>query len=324
MNASHTFWRMAAAPVMAILLATSIAGQSTRIDGGRVLRDERGARSFGFYWETHLEPSGPGLAASFNTFAYEEADVIHRIMLDRSRRVYFGYDVAIEPLADADTYRVRFAPLALSSGLASRLFGEDAAAWKPLTTPAFPAPSVVRRDEVLGLNLLTNAGTGQKIVDYVTIQEAGTGFGFEPPHPREFSFASGSPRDFSVQDAELRIREPRLSVNGRLEPSTDRYFGGEAGSIVWLYVPQRGRFLLSLMPSPELGFRQAGEVRGSSLRFNAGSDTISVNTAGTIVSGQAAFNLYVLQDSAWVPTYQNANRDAFTMGAMDRSELAAQ
>ena len=87
-----------------------------------------------------------------------------------------------------------------------------------------------------------------------------------------------------------------------------------------LHVPNRGRFLLSLMPHPGLGFRRAGEVRGSSLRFTVGSDTFSIASGRRVAPGRSAFNLYVLHQPTWRPTYANANLDAFTIGSADRAE----
>ena len=50
-------------------------------------------------------------------------------------------------------------------------------------------------------------------------------------------------------------------------------------AVVWLYVGNRGRYYLSLLPHPKLGFRKAGEVRGSSLSFTIGSDTLTLSSA---------------------------------------------
>ena len=73
--------------------------------------------TFGFYWETHLEPPAPPLSDDFSTRTTNAPGTIHRIMLDRSRRVYFGYDVLIEALAETNTYRVTFQQLTIAPDL---------------------------------------------------------------------------------------------------------------------------------------------------------------------------------------------------------------
>jgi hypothetical protein len=90
--------------------------------------------------------------------------------------------------------------------------------------------------------------------------------------------------------------------------------------VVWFYLPNRGRYVLSLLPRSEFGFRRAGEVRGSTVRFTIGSETFTLLTADQVAPGQAPFNLYVLHDPTWKPTYAHANVDAFIVDGADRAE----
>ena len=83
----------------------------------------------------------------------------------------------------------------------------------------------------------------------------------EPPDERDFSYATGTPRDITTSDVELRIHAPRLNVNGKLDPSTSARDDDAAGAYVWIYVQNHGRYILSLSPHP--GFSKTGEVRGS-------------------------------------------------------------
>ena len=94
--------------LMAIIaLQTTVAAQSSRVDGGSVSRG-----TFGFYWETHLEPPVPVLSDGFGTAAEADASgAIDRILLDSvAPHWYFGYDVTVEPLAVTNTYRLTFGP----------------------------------------------------------------------------------------------------------------------------------------------------------------------------------------------------------------------
>jgi hypothetical protein len=312
---------LALGAVAALALGAMVRAQSTRIDGGAVSPGPEGRGEFGFYWETHLEPPVPALADGVGTLVLLRNGIIHRVVLDPPRRVYFGYDVAVTPLPAKDSYRIEFQPLSLAPSDRQRVLGEAASGFTLLPAPAFPAAQTIRSGDVLALTLLTNATTGQKIVDYVTVQEPSRKFrGFDGVRERGFTFAAGAPRDFTVADAELTIRDPRVTVNGRPVESTADYYSQEAGAVVWIYLPGRGRYLLSLTPNPALGFRRAGEVRGSTLRFTAGDVNVALTSAAAIASGRSAFNLYVLHDPGWKPTYANANVGAFMMGAADRPE----
>jgi hypothetical protein len=311
--------------VLMISFCLPARAQSSRIDGGVSSRSK-----FGFYWETRLEPPTPPLAEfSSATTATTGSEIIYRIMQDRSRKICFGYRAQVEVLPEPNTYRVTFRELGLTPQEALNFFfhSDDPSGWTVLSTPGWGlgAPQTVRGGDVVELNLLTNSATNQRIVDYVTIQEPARGqpvtFGNVNTPPREFAFATGSPRDFRSDDAELRIRAPRLSINGKLDPTTTGTNFEISGPVVWIYVPNRGRFVLSLMPHPDLGFRKAGEVRGSSLTIRDGPDTLSLVAGAPITSTQAAFNLYVFHDPAWKPAYAFANLSAFNMGAADRAEL---
>lgn len=292
--------------------------QSSRIDGGTVSQAK-----FGFYWETRLEPATPPLADSFSTGTAYGPGIVHRVMFDLSRKTYVGYDALVLPLAEPNTYRVTFQKLAMTPELAKRFLGDNPSSWTQLAPPGWglPAPQTLRGGDVLSLNLLVNNTTNQRVVDYVTVQEPSRRFsGFDEIPAREFSFAPGPSRDFKVDDVELSVESPRLSINGKLDESSTRRFDAVSGAVVWLYAQKRGRFILSLVPHPKLGFRKAGEVRGSSLSFVIGGDTFTLNTGGRIAPGQAPFNLYVLHDPDWRPTYPMADLSAFNMGAADRAE----
>jgi hypothetical protein len=187
--------------------------------------------------------------------------------------------------------------------------------------PGYPAPQTLHSGDVMALDLMTNAETGQKIVDYLTIEEPRHGVGtFNPDPPRQFSYVPGTPRDFTIDDAALRLSSPRLTINGKLDESSTRVNGEVSGAAVWIYVPNRGRIILSLVPRQALGFRKAGEVRGSSLTFTIGTDSFNINCANPIAPGETPFNLYVLQDRAWKPTYAFADLSAVVVGSADRAE----
>jgi hypothetical protein len=281
-----------------------------------------------FFYEERLEPASPELK---NVVSGTVTDTggIHRFMADQMRKVYFGYDISIEELAEPNTYRVTFSRIKMTPALAKAVFLDgDPSNWKPLVT-GWDSPTVrtMRAGDVMAIPLLTNSTTGQKVVDYVTFQEPkqqGEGFGALNSLAREFVFAKGTPRDFNAGDAELRIRGPRLSINGKLD-STSQSSALEretvAGPIIWFYTANRGRFCLSLAPQPELGFRKAGEVRGSILEFTVGSDTFRIVAGEAIAPSHAAYNLYVLHDPSWKPTYPFADVSKFTIGTADRSEL---
>lgn len=305
-----------------IAMCLPASAQSSRIGGGNISRP-----TFGFYWVTHLEPSTPGVAESFGTLTLDGPKSIDRLMLDRARQMYFGYEVVIEALGK-HSYRLTFQALLMTQDLKRRMaaqritLDDPSSPWTLLPSPSFPKPQTIQAGDVVALDLLVNKTTGQKIVDYVTIQEPDRRFdGFQWIPPRDFTYAGGSPRDFRLNDVELRLVSPRLTINGELDESSLLTNDTAAGAFVWFYAGGRGRFILSLLPNAELGFRKAGEVRGSSLRFTEGKDTFTLNAASPIAPGRAPFNLFVLHDPTWRPNYPHANLSVFVMDGADRADL---
>ena len=298
-----------------LIAAVPAAGQTRRIDGGSAV-----LQTFAFHWETQLNPPTPPLAdgSFFSTFDTAAPNQVHRMLVDRVKRVYFGYTVQIESQPDRNTFRLIFQPLSLTAALKNSL-GDDASSWKPLPSTRFPAAQTIRSGEVLELSLLANNNWGQRLTEFVTVQEPPRAPGFgSMTRWREFSFAAGAPRDFTDRDGTLRLHDPRVFINGKFEESSARNTGEETGDIVWLYIPRRGRFLFSLVPGSGAGFRRVGEIRGTSLRFSVGGDTYSVTSGSRIAPGSAAYNVYVLHQPDWRPGYANADLDALTIGAADR------
>jgi hypothetical protein len=293
--------------------------QTGVISQGNVTRPD-----FAFYWQSRLEPPTPPLA---NDLGYASGtnpknNNIYRVMIDRARRVYFGYEVRVEPLPRG-MYRVAFQQLDLSPEVFKQIHIDDLSNWKklelgaPIGRPLNPlreAPDTVAALDVIAVDLMANPQTSQKIVDYVVIQGSSLSWSFDrfnPPFQREFAYAPGAPRDFAVEDASLRLAEIRVSINGKLDETTTASYGEVSGPAVWFSLRNRGRYILSLVPHPELGFRRAGEVRGTSLTFTLGPDTFTLNSAKTIAPGDAPFNLYVLQEAGWRPNYPGADTTAF-------------
>jgi hypothetical protein len=295
----------------------TLPNSSATIGNGSVLRPK-----FRFYWETRIEPAIPPMADGFSTVAMEDSTgVIHRIMFDKSTKTYFGYDVLVEDLSDPATFRVTFRTLQLPRELSGNVNG-FLNSWMGLTTPRFPAPQVVNRGAILELVLLSNSSNGQKIVDYVTIQEPESAVRtFQNPaaQNRDFSYAPEAPRDITSNDVAMTIRSPRIAINGKAEESVSDS-NSVSGTFVWFYIPDHGRFIISLGPHAESGFRKIGEVRGTSLSFTMGSDTVMLSSAIPIAPGLAAFNLYVVQQPDWKPQYLFADTSAFSMGAVDSFE----
>jgi hypothetical protein len=263
--------------------------QSRRLMGGSA-----GGRKYQFFYETFLDPSMPELGSmSGGTIGGE--GIIHRFMTDPRQRVFFGYDISVDVLPQSNTYRLTFNQLASES--VRQILGSDAASWTQLPAPDWGGPAVrtIQAGDVLGLDLLTNNATGQKIVDYITVKKPSS-----DPDWR-FIYETGTAQDFRAEDAALELVSPQVNVNEQPGVSASVPGVNVYGAAVWFYLPGQGRFALTLTPHPEYGFVQAGEVRGSTLSFTVGNDTFNLVSSRRIAPGLRPFHLYVLREPDWKP-----------------------
>ena len=91
---------------------------------------------------------------------------------------------------------------------------------------------------------------------------------------------------------------------------------------MWFYFPEHGRYVLSLLPRADLGFKKAGEIRGGLLAFTLDGDSVRLECMRPIASGGAAFHLYVLHDDDWEPA-SDRQKDWPADGSITAEEIAA-
>lgn len=272
---------------------------------------------------TYFGPSG-GFAAT------------HRYFRDETTLVYFGYDLLIEPEPQPDAFRLSFyelsiSPLDFASGRSGITRPTD---WKKLPLPVLPQPRVVHNGDRIEVPVWIDPNGGQKLIDVLVVQQAmqapsimGIRTGqFSAPSPLRAApvvpTVSGTAREFRADDAEMRLVQPHVTVNGTPEAVTMRGGQGATGALIWFYLPKRGRYILSLAPRPELGFVKSGEVRGGAISFQMDQDEFRIESPTPIAPGSAPYLLYVLHDKEWEPTARNQSGQ-FQVGSVSPGELAA-
>ena len=168
--------------------------------------------------------------------------VVHRFLLDRVRRVYFGYDISVRRLPDDAGFEVKFSRLSIAR---DDLPGDDTADYAEQALPAYPTPQIVRTGYGLALDLMVNPITGQKLVDYLTVGDA----------EERTRSAVGDARDFRLSDAALNLRKPRVSLNGKLV--ADASESSMSGASVWIYIDGLGPLRDEPVARSRPGFRES-------------------------------------------------------------------
>jgi len=238
-------------------------------------------------YETRLEPDGDRtVIKGWSGGVRIKDDRLYRVVQLRPKKIYFGYEVAVEAREDG-RYDVRFAPLpAEMSDLGRQDLDEG---WLAAPLPAYPNAQTVDNGEVIALDLMENPETGQRIVDYLTIGDDAL----------RTETLDGPARDFTPEDAWIRIMEPLVTVDGEVIEPTRNFSGGISGAIAWIYTPSHGRYLLSLAPRKAQGFELGGEVRLGTMKIETGGSRIELNCSEPIATGKQAYNLYVLHQPAF-------------------------
>jgi hypothetical protein len=242
--------------------------------------------------------------------------VLHRFVIDAANHTYFGYDLYAEPLAGTLHCRVAILPLtsvlvddsqhAVSRGSASASAGggkpiQVDGSYRPVLLPGYPGPQVVSNGDTIALDLLISPDGLRKVVDYIDLS-------CKAPDGVPESLAA---RDVSLDDVEMHISDPSRSVNGTHVSGSGRG-AVMSGSLMWVYFPGKGRFILSIVPRRSQGFVRGGTIRDNVISFRFGSDRYEVKSAATILGTGRTWNLYVLRDSSFEPksgsTFGSATR----------------
>jgi hypothetical protein len=221
--------------------------------------------------------------------------VMQRFVRDNLRQIYVSYRMILEKLPAEWTYRVSLGPAEPPADLLGK------ADWKVLSPAKFPAPQIMKDEDAIRLELYSN-GRSRRIVDYI---HAG--------RQDRIIMRKETPHDSYAEDAELAVTNPRLLMNGAVGEAVGGIPETLRGSVLWVYVPGHGRYVLSLHAHAE--FAEAGEAAGNSLTFAAPDGNIfRIDTSERVAAGSGSYLLYVLPDPGWEPA-DPEDRARVTIGA---------
>lgn len=236
-------------------------------------------------YRTMLEPPRPGSPElNIGGGGVDDSTTNHRVLMDPHQKKYFGYDLRVDPLGGG-RFNVILKPLTMTDQNL-RFFGIDTG-WSQIPLPSYPNAIPLNDGETVAFNLLINPATGQKIVEYVTVNSPSKN-------------PSVAARDLQLGDVQMSLNSPRLRINGKNWTwNTGDAHGEVNGPVLWIYIPDRGRFLFSFTPHD--GYHKAGEVRGRTMKFTWNGQAYELETQAKILSGDGTWNLYVNQDAGYRP-----------------------
>jgi len=268
----------------------------------------------------------------------EKDSRVHRVLADRPSGAYFGYDLVIESDVMPNKYKVSIRPLSITPPETMRLSDLTAR-----SLPKYPEDMIIEDGDTIALDVLVNPQTKAKIVDLIKIttkkpqssdsslfnQTAagsgnGSGFGISVGSgSKEGLFSKQKPQDFTLDDVKLRLTSPKLLVNGTVSPIRGSEWNGIIeGSIVYLYIPEKGRFILSLFPRNNFNFQKAAVIESNKITFQADSERYELISSAPIISNGGNWSLWILNDANYKPdsTFSSASADFIQYGASNQVE----
>lgn len=244
-----------------------------------------------------------------------EANRVHRYILDRVHHTYFGYDVVhtyvgydscgspesppcpTSPELDAwyaahrREREIAIRPLTVTPQPASGFAADPP--WKFIPLPGYAPTRMMADGDTIALDLPLSPDTGQKIVDYIQIS-------IKPdPPPADTTLV---PRDFTSDDGPLALKfavPVTFFIND--QPHALGWHWHGSGSTMWLTLPGRGAYTLSLVPCEGYNFVKSGEILDHAILFQADGERYELRTSGPILGSGRAWNLYVLHDPSVDP-----------------------
>ncbi|HKC65655.1 MAG TPA: hypothetical protein VKB86_18580, partial [Pyrinomonadaceae bacterium] len=228
--------------------------------------------------------------------AYFASNTIRRILVDSEGSLYFGYALIVEPLFASKQFKVSVRPLSPEDE-------QDLRARKSFQTrrlhPNYNAaglsrsstPQIISDGDTFALDVLINPQTGDKITDIVTISTDRARLEDAP--------VSETPRDFTLEDVEMKMINYRLLINGEMVAG-GKQSGACAGALIWFNLPERGgRFIFSVMPHPGYDFQKIGTIENNKIKFTLNGESYEWISNTPVVGNGGYWNLYVLYDKSY-------------------------
>lgn len=227
-----------------------------------------------------------------------ENRIIHRVLLDKSGRFVFGYDLWVAPDPASRQFKIAVRPL--DPQFESRIRARNPSGPEPpqaeiiSTFPKSTDPHILDDGDAFSLDLLVNQTTGVKIVDVVrvTFDRAN----LWAVNPRLLA------RDFTLDAVELVMKAYTLFINDEVV-AMGKTKEGVNGALLWFYVPDRGRFIFSLVPREGYAFQKVGIIEDNKIEFTVGGNHYQWLSSASILPGDGAWNLWVLHDPKYTPFF---------------------
>jgi hypothetical protein len=239
-----------------------------------------------------------GISVLNSRAVMDDRHIIHRMLEDNSGRFIFGYDLLVDSNPESKQFKIEVRPIDRDFEgklRAERANGEGPDQPDPVATfPKSTEPQTLDDGDAFSLDLLINQNAGVKIVDVVRVTFDRSNLW--DTNPRMM------PRDFTLDAVELAMKDYRLLVDGNAV-AAGKSANGVAGALLWFYVQDRGRFIVSLLPRAGYEFVKAGIIDENTIEFTVNGARYEWLSSAPILPGGGIWNLWVLHDPKYAPIF---------------------
>jgi len=241
-------------------------------------------------------PDSNSLAALLYSQAFAGNNrIIHRVLTDAQNNVVFGYDLWIS----SDPISKKFSLAVLPADEAfRRTFLKDYTPTRTNTSfatfPKSTSPQTLDDGDAVSLDLLVNSESGVRIVDVVSVT-------FDRTTLRE-GYLESAPKDFTLDAVALSMKNYSLTINGNLIGKSKSSIGAE-GALLWFYIPERGRFIFSLVPREGYNFAKVAVLDENRIEFTVDGEHYEWLSSASILPNGGTWNLWVLRDTGYTPMF---------------------
>ena len=244
------------------------------------------------------------------TSSSTDRNVIHRVMIDRKSKIYFGYDLEVFASGDAKQFEVLISPLTMKevNSVVERMSGVKDFSERSL--PKYPSKITIQSGDTIVLDILENPQTKEKISDSIKITQ-GRQKNFD------YTFDSGNPKDFTINDVQLSLLGFDVYVN---EEKVKFGGGGMYGAVLWIYFPNKGRFIFSPIEQSAAEFQKIGVIADKTISFNYAGVSYKFVSNKPVLGSGGKWNLWVMFDENYKPSENLSSETPFSFGAAGKVE----
>lgn len=216
-----------------------------------------------------------------------DGKIFHRIMTDLKNKIYFGYDLSVEPLAERGKYTVSIKPLTKEpKDYYNNASTQKYEGFTARNLPQYPSGIILSEGDTLTLDILENPQTKSKISDVIVISNNGGKFG-------DYFSDSKPPKDFKIEDVQIGFKEIEIYIDGKIYKSSRI---GMSGAVIWVYFPGKGRFIMSPFEQSGYDFQKIGVIDNKQTAFKYGGNDYKFVSKDFVMGYGGKWNLWVMFD----------------------------